>query len=554
MLDRGRTPFGRSVAVFAAVVLAAAVASGPAWARARGHRHHWAGRHAAIPASLTDPSKDAALVVDGATGKVLYARNATAERHPASLTKMMTLYLLFEALKKGEVTMNTNLPVSAHAAAQKPTKLHLQPGDMIPVSTAIEAIVVRSANDVAVTIAEALGGTESHFAEMMNAKARQIGMRSTFYHNASGLPDPLQISTAADLAVLAHHVAYDYPQYFHYFGIPGFTYRGITYPTHDNLIGRYQGADGIKTGYTGASGFNLVSSVVRGRNHIIAVVMGGVTAHRRDREMMNLLDKTFAQIQVNPTMVASVKVPWQESVPTAYASLDLSRISPQAAADPEDEDAAEALSDRDDNGNEIAPPAPAQPNPRVAMLPPQQQPQRTVVMQAAPPPDVVPAPPPPAPKVAVNYPVPKPRPPLPKALLVAQNTNLPTPTPKPKSKNVMVAAYHPNQKTAMREETGEGDFSDDATFSATKLKAQDWTIQIGAFANQSIARTELASYAERSMDVLGQATRIVVPFKAVDGQTLFRARFGPFVEREAREVCARLTERGQTCFAALATR
>jgi D-alanyl-D-alanine carboxypeptidase len=132
---------------------------------------------------------------------------------------------------------------------------------------------------------------------MMTAKARQLGMRNTFYHNASGLPDNLQITTAADLAILARHVAYDFPQYFHYFGIPGFTFRGVTYPTHDNLIGRYQGADGIKTGYTGASGFNLASSVVRGRNHIIAVVMGGVTAHRRDREMMNLLDKTFAQIR-----------------------------------------------------------------------------------------------------------------------------------------------------------------------------------------------------------------------------------------------------------------
>jgi D-alanyl-D-alanine carboxypeptidase len=548
MLDRGRSRFSAPVTAFALLALAAALA-GPVQARPR--RHHWAGHHAAVPASLTDPSKDAALVVDGATGKVLYARNATAERHPASLTKMMTLYLLFEALKKGEVTMSTNLPVSAHAAAQKPTKLHMQPGDMIPVQTAIEAIVVRSANDVAVTIAEALGGTESHFAEMMTAKGRQLGMRDTFYHNASGLPDALQISTAADLAVLAHHVAYDFPQYFHYFGIPGFTYRGVTYPTHDNLIGRYQGADGIKTGYTGASGFNLVSSVVRGRNHIIAVVMGGVTAHRRDREMMNLLDATFAQVQQNPTLVASVKVPWQvQSAPTALASLDLNRISPQAAADPEDEDAAETLSDADDQGNEIAPPFPAQNNARVAVqMPPQQQP-RTVVMQAAPPPDAQPAPP--APRVAMNYPIPKPRPPVPQAMIVAQNAKLPVPVPKPK--NLIVAAYHPNLKKPLREEAGEGDYSDDSTFSASRLRAQDWTIQIGAFANQTLARTELASYAERSMDVLGQAARIVVPFKAVDGQTLFRARFGPFVEREAREVCARLTERGQTCFAALATR
>ncbi len=562
MLDRARTRFSTSVKAIALVALAATLAAGPVFARARHHR--WAGHKTAMPASLTDPSKDAALIVDGATGKVLYARNATAERHPASLTKMMTLYLLFEALKRGDVNMATPLSVSAHASVQRPTKLYLKPGDSIPVNSAIEAIVVRSANDVAVTIAEALGGTESHFAEMMTTKARQLGMKDTFYHNASGLPDNLQISTAADLAVLAHHLAYDFPQYFHYFGIPGFTFRGVTYPTHDNLIGRYQGADGIKTGYTGASGFNLVSSVVRGHNHILAVVMGGVTAHRRDQEMINLLDKTFAQIQLTPTMVASVKVPWQvQSAPTAIASLDLNRVSPQAAADPEDEDAAEALSDRDDQGNEIAPPipVPAQNNARVAMqlLPPQQQQlqQRTIVMQTPPPPDTRPAaPPPPAPPpkvAAVIYPVPKPRPAIPQALLVAQN-NKTLPTPMPKPKNIVVAAYHPNQKTAIREQVGEGDYSDDSTFSASKLRAQDWTIQIGAFANKTIANAQLATYAEHSMDVLGQATRIVVPFKSVDGQTLFRARFGPFVEREARQVCARLTERGQTCFAALATR
>ncbi len=152
----------------------------------------------------------------------------------------------------------------------------------------------------------------------------------------------------------------------------------------------------------------------------------------------------------------------------------------------------------------------------------------------------------------MNYPVPKPRPPVPQAPVVAQNAKLPIPTPKPK--NVLVAAYHPDLKKTVHEEAGEGDFSDDSNFSASKLKAQDWTIQIGAYADKTIARAELANYAERSMDVLGQAARIVVPFKAVDGQTLFRARFGPFVEREAREVCARLTERGQTCFAALATR
>src|SRR5262249_19387179 len=220
-------------------------------------RHH---RHAApattrravvrMPASPTDPEKDAALVVDGATGKVLYARNETVERHPASLTKMMTLYLLFDALKAGKVTMQTQLPVSYHASIQKPTKLGLRPGQTIPVDLAIRSLVIRSANDAAVVIAEALGGTESHFAEMMTARARQLGMRETNYHNASGLPDPLQISTASDLAILGRHLAYDYPQYFPYFGLAGFHYKGASIPTHDNLIGRHDGAARHKTRYT----------------------------------------------------------------------------------------------------------------------------------------------------------------------------------------------------------------------------------------------------------------------------------------------------------------
>ena len=256
----------------AILALATALAvSAPAMAA---RHHHYRVGVRSLPEGLTDPSKDAALIVDGPTGKVLYARNEAAERHPASLTKMMTLYLLFDALKNGQLTMATPLTFSAHAAAQQATNLHLSAGDTITVDTAIRAIVVRSANDVAVAIAEALGGTESHFAEMMTAKARAIGMRDTFFHNASGLPDPLQITTAKDLAVLARHLAYDDLQYFHYFATRDFVYRGVHYVGHDNLLGRYDGADGMKTGYTNASGFNLVSSVVRGNTHIIGVVMG----------------------------------------------------------------------------------------------------------------------------------------------------------------------------------------------------------------------------------------------------------------------------------------
>jgi len=499
MLNRTgrRTGWTARLGLLATLALAAALVSAclsPALAR----RHH---RGASVFAGVTDPNKDAALIVDGESGRVLYARNADAERHPASLTKMMTLYLLFDALKKGQVTLSTPLTFSAHAASQKPTNMHASPGETMTVDTAIRAIVVRSANDVAVAVAEAIGGTEAHFAELMTAKGRAIGMRDTFFHNASGLPDMLQITTANDLAVLARHLAYDYPQYFHYFSTREFNYRGVHYIGHDNLLGRYDGADGMKTGYTSASGFNLVSSVTRDNTHIIGVVMGGRTARRRDSEMMRLLDNTFDSIGHNPTLVARGPVPWRvvamnttpvTGIPgstTDSTSPNFGTALPGARGsmtDADDEDAAESRLAEDET------------------------------------PSFVPPPP-----------------------------------PKPAPKPVVVASYQPKDvkpalpKPALRPNVDDAGFIG-ATFAS--LGVHDWTIQIGAFADLNLARAQLAAYAEKSMDVLGQAQRIVVPFQSIDGQMLYRARFGPFLEREARQVCARLTERGQTCFAAIATR
>jgi len=295
-----------------ALTLALVWASSPAVARGH-HYHHAHAARARLAAwgTPTDPAKDAALILDGETGRTLYTRNAAAERHPASLTKMMTLYLLFEAMKRGDLNMQSSISVSQHAAAQRPTNLHLYAGDSIPVETAIKAIVVRSANDVAVAIAEALGGTEGHFAELMTAKARALGMRDTFYHNASGLPDNLQITTANDLAILARHLAYDFPQYYPYFATPSFGYHGMTYYTHDNLLYRFKGTDGIKTGYTNASGFNLVSSVVRDGAHVIGVVMGGNTARQRDDEMVRLLASTFGRVHANPSLLEHGVIPWK---------------------------------------------------------------------------------------------------------------------------------------------------------------------------------------------------------------------------------------------------
>jgi D-alanyl-D-alanine carboxypeptidase len=257
--------------------------------------------------------RDAALVIDGKSGQVLYERNAAAERHPASLTKMMTLYLLFEALKDQRVTLKTPITISRLAAAQLKVNLNLSPGMTMSLETAIKAVIVRSANDVAVAIAEAVGGTEGHFAQLMTAKARALGMHNTFYHNASGLPDALQVTTADDLAVLARHLAYDFPQYYPYFATPSFSYHGRSYYTHDNILWRFQGTDGIKTGYTNASGFNLVSSVVRDDAHVIAVVLGGNTARQRDDEMVHLLSSTFVRVRSNPELVAHGAIPWKRA-------------------------------------------------------------------------------------------------------------------------------------------------------------------------------------------------------------------------------------------------
>ncbi len=257
------------------------------------------------------PEKDAAMVVDGATGKVLYDRNADAIRYPASLTKMMTLYLLFEALEKGTISLDTPMIASSHAVAQSPTKLYVPLGASIDVDTAIRAITVLSANDVAVIVAEALGGgSESTFAEMMTERAHQLGMSNSNFHNASGLPDLQQLTTARDMALLARHLAYDFPQYFRYFSAPSVSFNGRTYSNHDNLLSEFPGTDGIKTGYTQLSGYNLVSSVVRSNKHVIAVVMGGPTAAVRDREMIQLLSATFDVATDNPTYLADANVPW----------------------------------------------------------------------------------------------------------------------------------------------------------------------------------------------------------------------------------------------------
>ncbi len=231
-----------------------------------------------------------AIVVDAKAGKVLYAVDARERRHPASLTKVMTLYLLFEQLERGAITMDTRIPVSAHAASMAPTKLGLDPGDTIAVSDAIKAVVTQSANDMAVAIAEEIGGSEDAFAEMMTRKAHALGMNDTHFVNASGLPDDDQITTAYDLSILARAVQERFPRYYPFFATRSFYYDGMAMHNHNHLLGRIEGLDGIKTGYTRASGFNLMTNVRRDGRQIVAVVLGGSSAGGRDHIMANLIE------------------------------------------------------------------------------------------------------------------------------------------------------------------------------------------------------------------------------------------------------------------------
>jgi D-alanyl-D-alanine carboxypeptidase len=257
------------------------------------------------------------IVVDANSGAVMQATNADAPRHPASLTKIMTLYLLFERLEQGKIKLTTDLPVSAHAAVQAPSKLGLKPGDSIRVETAIRAIVTKSANDVAVIVAEAIGGDEPAFARMMTAKARALGMNQTTYRNASGLPDDQQITTARDQAILGRAIQDRFPNYYHYFATRTFEYRGHAIRNHNHLLGTVDGVDGIKTGYIHDSGFNIVTSVRRANHHVVAVVFGGRSAPARDARVRSLIDNN-----INIAAVKRTAPPVVEGWETAMARKD----------------------------------------------------------------------------------------------------------------------------------------------------------------------------------------------------------------------------------------
>ena len=248
---------------------------------------------AALPSAACARGGASSIVIDAETGRTLAARHPDRRHHPASLAKMMTLYLAFESVSRGEVSLSQRLPVSRHAATREPTKLGLRAGERVSLKNLMLGLVTQSANDAAVVIAEGLAGAEKPFAEAMTRKARELGMTRTVFRNASGLPDRHAWTTARDMSLLARGLLVDFKGYYSYFATERFEFRGRTYRNHNHLLGRYEGLDGIKTGYTRASGFHLAASAKRGERRVIAVVLNGRTWRSRDREMVALLDSAF---------------------------------------------------------------------------------------------------------------------------------------------------------------------------------------------------------------------------------------------------------------------
>ena len=274
-------------------------------------------------------AKYAAIVIEEDSGRVLFARNADSLRYPASLTKIMTLYLLFEDIAAGHLKLKSRIPVSKVAAGRSPSKLYLKPGQSISAEQAIRALVTKSANDVATAVAEKLGGSERAFAKRMTRKARALGMSRTTFRNASGLPHSKQRSTARDMARLAIAMRRDFPQYFKYFSTKSFNWNGRKFGNHNKLLSKFNGTDGIKTGYINASGFNLVATVKRNNVRLIGVVFGGKTSRSRDAHMMDILERQFKRVKPLQASQQLAALPTKLPISAPLRARDVPEIIPQ---------------------------------------------------------------------------------------------------------------------------------------------------------------------------------------------------------------------------------
>jgi len=478
------------------------------------------------------------IVVDGNTGEVLHASNADSVRHPASLTKIMTLYLLFERLEAGRLKLDTQLKVSEHAADQAPTKLGLKPGATIAVEDAIKAVVTKSANDAAVAIAENLGGDEESFAKLMTEKAHALGMSRTTYVNASGLPDDDQNTTAQDQALLGRAIQERFPRYYKYFSTKEFVYRGHAMRNHNHLLGVVGGVDGIKTGYTRASGFNLVTSVHRDGRFIVAVVLGGRSAYERDARMRDLINTHIKEASLRHTATAIAEKDEHsreteqrsEQKPVAFVKGPLS-----SHADPAPAPNAKG------NGN-----ATTGTSDQIQPVLVKTITYRTAPVQTAP---LVPMPPlvPAATAAAAPQPA------------VAAATHPPvTPSPEPTSTNTVVVASteppaitgtpkaEPVKSEAAKPDTAKTDVTKPPPTPAQIRARGGWLIQIGAYEGEDEARQHLSEAKLKSPSMLAAADPFTERVQKGD-KALYRARFAGFDRAMAEAACRQLKRSDIAC-------
>ncbi|BCG94790.1 SPOR domain-containing protein [Mesorhizobium sp. 131-2-1] len=434
-------------------------------------------------------AKSAAIVIDAKTGKVLYSSDANGRRYPASLTKMMTLYLTFEALAKGRISKNTPVPFSARAAAEPPTKLGVKPGGSVSVDTAILSMVTKSANDSATALGELLGGNEANFARMMTAKARALGMNGTVFRNANGLPDPGQFTTAHDMAMLGIALREHFPQYYGYFSQRSFLYGRQRINGHNRLLGRIKGVDGIKTGYTRASGYNLVSSVNDGDRKLVAVVMGGASGRARDNQMAGLINAYMPRASTRGGGALIAKAGGGNPI-SALAKVFLPKHdAPTPDEKPAAEDEATVAS-----ADNSAPVASADDS---------------------------------APVVEETTPVVQ----IKKVKTVAVAAVVPSPAPQ------AVAAYAEPEPAPAVDPV------------KTASVPSGWAVQVASSPKQSEAQAFLDKTSKQAPKVLADAAGFTVAFDK-DGVTYYRARFGGFSSKDAAwDACNALKKKKISCYA-----
>jgi D-alanyl-D-alanine carboxypeptidase len=440
----------------------------------------------------------AAMVVDVKSGRTLHAVNEDALRHPASITKVMTLYMLFEQLEKGRYDLDSPLTVSANAAAQAPSKLGLRPGSTVTVEEAIKALVTKSANDVACAIGENIAGSEPRFAEMMTRKAKALGMSRTHYANASGLPDPDQITTAHDLTILARAIQDRFPRYYRYFQTRSFAFRGRTIGNHNRLLGNVEGVDGIKTGYTRDSGFNLMTAAKLGDRQIVAIVLGGKSGASRDRIMADLVRANLPRAYAGVRQTSPVVEVAERGRPAVVAEAESRTRTVLASAD---DDAVETTSSTSTAPLDIRPPT-TTPGSRRAGL------------QALP-------------GAAQAY--------------AGAASQAPFPSAGGKSTARLPAV----EGVASR---AEGPPKDARSDGAKPVTPSPWVIQLGAMDDEDKAKSILADARSRT-GMLSKAAPYTVRVTH-GGTTLYRARFSGFSEQStAQDACTALKKNGFNCFA-----